>query len=108
MHCCPSCSIAWRAGAGGAAGGPATTGSSAGLACPDCGDRNLVPMGATAQGEAWRCLACHGRLVRVANSAGPSPTSERVIDGTAAESGGPVADFLVEALMVALEGIAGV
>jgi len=31
-----------------------------------------------------------------------------VIDGTAAESGGPVADFLVEALMVALEGIAGV
>jgi hypothetical protein len=104
MHCCPHCSIAWRSGAAAPTIGQAITRSGAALACPDCGDRDLVRMGATAQGEAWRCLACHGQLVRVAASA-VSP--EPVGDGPVGEFGRPLAEFLVEGAMVVLEGIAG-
>ena len=73
MHCCPNCSIAWRPGVGNPTIGHAITGSGTALVCPDCGDRVLALMGATAQGEEWRCLACHGRLVRIA-AAAVSPT----------------------------------
>jgi len=30
-------------------------------------------MGATNRGEEWRCLGCHGRLVRVAGAAASLP-----------------------------------
>ena len=73
VYCCAHCSIAWRAGLGTPTGSDASTGSVKALVCPDCRDRALTHMGATARGEEWRCLGCHGRLVRVAGAAVSPP-----------------------------------
>ena len=54
-------------------GSDVSAGSGKALACPDCRDRALTHMGATNRGEEWRCLGCHGRLVRVAGAAASLP-----------------------------------
>ena len=98
MHCCPDCSIVWRAGAGTPTVGPAITRSGTDLVCPDCTDRVLVPVGVTAQGEEWRCIACHGRLVRVVASA-VSPPPEPSAGGAITEV---VVNTLAEAALFIL------
>jgi len=73
VHCCAHCSIAWRAGSGSPTASRATSRSGSALFCPDCDDRVLTFMGATDRGEEWRCLGCHGRLVRLGGVAEPPP-----------------------------------
>ena len=102
IHCCPNCSIAWRSGAGTPTVSHAITRSGTALVCPDCGDRALVPMGATAHGEEWRCIACHGRLVRVAASAVSPPPPEPSASGAIA---GILVRSLAEAALFILEGM---
>jgi hypothetical protein len=91
IHCCPNCSIAWRPGSGDPTVSHATAGSGISLLCPDCGDRVLAPMGATALREEWRCLACHGRLGRLAAASISPPPQE-------ASARGEVAGVAVEVL----------
>ncbi len=73
VYCCAHCSIAWRAGSESSTANRTTARSGTALFCPDCDDRILTRMGATDRGEEWRCLGCHGRLVRLAGVAQPPP-----------------------------------
>ena len=107
IHCCPNCSIAWRSGAVPLTTSHASHRLGAALVCPDCGDRDLVPMGTTALGEGWRCLACHGRLVRISASAVSPPPLKGSDDDALAVIDGPLGGILVEAFAVALEIVAG-
>jgi hypothetical protein len=99
IHCCAHCSIAWRPGLGTPPGSHAATGSGKTLVCPDCGDRVLTYMGATARGEEWRCLGCHGRLVRVAGAAESPPPQEPSGDGEIAGLATQALSFIAEVFL---------
>jgi hypothetical protein len=68
--------MAWRSGPRRPNAAHNAVGSSDVLLCPECGDQPLTQVLAVLQGEEWRCSACDGRLLRVAEAVAPGDPPE--------------------------------
>jgi predicted RNA-binding Zn-ribbon protein involved in translation (DUF1610 family) len=99
-HCCPKCSVAWRSGLRNTPVSRVAAESATALICPGCGHEGLDRVRTTAEAEEWKCVTCHGRLLRLAAPPSPermqTPSQGGDTPGTVVEVLADIAEFIFD------------